>query len=254
MENKKILYVEWGGLGDHLQFSTLPEISNKNGYDFYMSHLSKFRNNQTLDLVWSSNPYFKGISEEPPNCGHGYTDISGLNPEISLNRNWVDKIGFGNPDLVNGSKYPAIYYEPKLIEEFKDCLLIDLNGVHFKDNGYTYNWNLIKGHIESDIAEKKYKNIYFIEPNDVNYSNARFDFTIGKSIFIKNIFDYADFIYSSKKFFTIWAGGSHLASAIKWKYKPELELSTFTNNTSKCMFWYDNVDYLKGFMVNAPFK
>lgn len=252
MSDKKILYVEWGGLGDHLQFSTLPETCHNNGYDFYMSHLSKFRNSQTLELVWEPNPHFKGITEEPPNCGHGYTDLENMDEEVSLNRNWEVKMGFPESTLENGSKYPITHYQPKLIDDFKDCLLIDLNGVHFKNNGYTYNWGSIKEYIENDIKENDYKRVYFINPNDVNYSEAEFDFVIGEPIFIQNIFEYSDFIYSSKRFFTIWAGGSHLASAIKWKYKPELEIITFSDNTNKSMFWYDNVDYLRGYVINSP--
>ena len=37
VREKKILYVNYGGLCDHLVFSTLPEMCNKNGYDFYLS-------------------------------------------------------------------------------------------------------------------------------------------------------------------------------------------------------------------------
>ena len=119
MRKRKILYVAFGGLGDHLLFSTLPELLDYHGYDFYLSHLSEFRNTQTLDLVWKSNPYFKGISEEPPNCGHGYTDLENQDPEVTLNRNIEVKMGFKESNLPNKSNYPIIYYSPKLIDKFK---------------------------------------------------------------------------------------------------------------------------------------
>ena len=48
---KKILYVDFGGLGDHLAFSTLPEICDKNGYDLFLNSKSKFRDNQIFELV-----------------------------------------------------------------------------------------------------------------------------------------------------------------------------------------------------------
>ena len=252
---KKILYIDFGGLGDHLSFSTLPETCHNNGFDFYLSSRSKIRSPQTLELIWKLNPFFKGVTDEEPNCGHNnYTNLEGYNDELSLNKNMEEKIGFPESDLPHNSKYPIIYRQPNLIEDFKDCLLIDLNGTHFANHGYTYNWVKIKELIEADISKNNYNNVYFIKPSAVNYSNASFDFTIGESINVKDIFEYSDMIYSAKKIYTIWAGGSHLGSAIKWKYKPELEIKTFSDNTTKSCFWYDNVNYLRGYMINAPFK
>jgi len=251
MNPKKILYIDFGGLGDHLSFSTLPEMCHLHGFDFYLSSRSKFRSIETFDLVWKCNPFFKGMTDETPNCGHcNYTNLEGYNDEISLNKNMEEKIGFPESKLPHGSKYPIIYYWPKVIDDFKDCLLIDLNGVHCSHNGYIYYWNKIKQFIEDDIECNKYSRIFFINSNKINYSEASFNFIIGEPIFIENIFQYTDMIYSSQKFITIWAGSSHLASAIKWKFKPELKIFTFSDNTKKSCFWYDNVKYFQGYMTN----
>jgi len=61
MRPKKILYVNYGGLGDHLAFSTLPEVCDKNGYDFYLSDKTKFRDNEIFQLIYNINPFFKGV-------------------------------------------------------------------------------------------------------------------------------------------------------------------------------------------------
>ena len=50
-----------GGLGDCLQFSTLPEqFSKQQGRDTYVLDESHFRNKEIYDLVWGCNPYIKG--------------------------------------------------------------------------------------------------------------------------------------------------------------------------------------------------
>lgn len=246
---KKILFVDFGGLGDHLAWSTIPETCHNNGYDFYLSDKSVFKSQETFDLVWNQNPFFKGIIAEEPNCGHNnYTNLEGYNDEISTNKNLEEKMGFSESTLEHGSKYPVIYYQPTFVDKFEDSLLIDFNGVHVAGHGYVHNWDKIKNHVEDHIRNSNYKNVYFILPNTTNYSKMSLDFVIGESITVNNIFEYADIIYSSKSFFTLWSGGSHLSSAIKWKYKQELSVYTFTDNLKKSCFWYDNIEYLNGYM------
>ena len=47
-------------LGDSIQFSTLPEIFSKMGYDVYLLPDASFKNQEIKDLVWMDNPYIKG--------------------------------------------------------------------------------------------------------------------------------------------------------------------------------------------------
>jgi len=57
MSKKIIISQPWGGLGDNLQYSTLPELFSKKGYDVYISNNNKVRNNEIFDLIWKMNPY-----------------------------------------------------------------------------------------------------------------------------------------------------------------------------------------------------
>ena len=52
--NKVILYQPWGGLGDNLQFSTLPKLYSEIGYEFYISDQNVYRNPEIKKLVWDS--------------------------------------------------------------------------------------------------------------------------------------------------------------------------------------------------------
>ena len=57
----KILYIKYGGLGDNLQYSTLPELFVKNGYDVYISNQSEFRNDEIKKTSMGLQSLYKGI-------------------------------------------------------------------------------------------------------------------------------------------------------------------------------------------------
>ena len=66
----KIININFGGLGDHLQFSTLPEnFKNSKKSKIYIFENSSFRNKEIYDLVWK-NPFVHGMSKLKPNSGH----------------------------------------------------------------------------------------------------------------------------------------------------------------------------------------
>jgi len=248
VKQKLILYVDFGGLGDHLQFSTLPELCYKNNVDFYLNKKSKFRSDDIFDLVWKLNPFFKGLTEEEPNFGHdGFTDLKdGWDYNLSLFENWESK---AMPNLIHDdriSKYPSIHYSPKKLIEYEDHTLIDLNSVSFGE----YNTELIKQHIIGLKDEK----LVFLLPTyskcviDINILN---EFNITK-ISTEDIFHYCDLINSCKKFICLWSGSSVLSASIKNKYKKDLEIECFKNFNShktfgsedKVHFWFDNIKYI----------
>ena len=247
MREKKILFVDYGGLGDHLQFSTLPEAFDKQGFDTYISDKSLFRSKETYDLVWGNNPFVKGYSNEAPNCGHINSYIQPA-PGESMNRNW--EIIFGAD---NNSNYPIIYKEPNTLDEYKGSLVIDLNGFSQPN---IYNFSIIKERIDEIISQNEFSNIYFIIPNGINYSKSTNIINIENSIniSISNIFEYCDIINSCSRFISIWSGGSHLSSAIKNKFNKELITNCFCDNTNKSFYWYDNVDYIQGAMTGGLYR
>jgi hypothetical protein len=58
-----VIHQQYGGLGDNLQYSTLPELYSKQGYDVYIHTNNVVRNKEIHDLVWELNPYIKGKEE-----------------------------------------------------------------------------------------------------------------------------------------------------------------------------------------------
>ena len=70
MSKDIIIYEQYGGLGDNLQFSTLPELYSNNGFDVYIHTESKVRNSEIYDLVWGINPYIKGKKNGDSKAGN----------------------------------------------------------------------------------------------------------------------------------------------------------------------------------------
>ena len=109
-----ILSAYHGGLGDNLQFSTLPEEFHKQqGRDTYIWSQANFRNQEIYDLVWGCNPYIKGIKDG--------TWTAGDTPEIGHKTLVSDCIS--NWEALHGleptNKYPKIYYEPEKTPAFE---------------------------------------------------------------------------------------------------------------------------------------
>jgi hypothetical protein len=246
--NKKVLYVNWGGLGDHLQFSTLPEQFNRLGYDFYISDKSHFRSDEIYDLVWGSNPYVKGITTETANCGHienwGVSEPVKFDKNLSMHAN-IERIYGINPI----SDFPALYYKPNNLSHYNDHILIDLNAYSVAD--YPHNLEIILNHIKSFTNEK----ILYVS-SESSYGKPIIDLSDIKNINTiktKNIFHYIDLIYSSKKFISLWSGGSHISASIKHHFKNDLEIECLKvqslgpndwGDENKSFFWYNNINYI----------
>ena len=248
---KKILYVKWGGLGDHLQFTTLPELFSKNGYDFYLSDKSEYRDPTHYDLIWKSNPYVKGITSEDANCGHvenwgvGNNKIINFKPDISIHKNIENIYG-----LDSNTDYPIIFHKPTNLKEFNDYVFIDLNASSVAN--FNHNTNTILEYLETLKNEKV---IYSLTEN--SYGRSVIDISLLNSLNFKpikttGIFNYTDLIYSCKKFVCLWSGGAHLATAIKKSFKSELDIFCLKadsgisgwGTTNKSFFWYDCVNYI----------
>jgi hypothetical protein len=176
--NKKIIIEQpWGGLGDNLQFSTLPELGKKLGYDVYVSNKNVYRNNDIKKLVWDLNPYLCGFTDEGGNMPIEKLKLKNNNI-ISDIEEWA----FG--ECFN--TLPKIYYEPNEIQELSNLYIIDPNYV---SRGIDFS-NIIR----------KY------DKKETLILNSRFEDYI--SIMSRDIFHWVDIITSCKRFICQFSGGS----------------------------------------------
>ena len=236
-----ILSAFHGGLGDNLQFSTLPEEFHKQqGRDTYIWSKASFRNQEIYDLVWGCNPYIKGVKDG--------TWTAGDTPEIGHKTLISDCIM--NWEALHGleptNRYPKIYYEPKKIHGFDDTLLVDLSSISI-----TYDSEQI---LELyDTIKKIHDDMMFF---GVEFTNKIKDATIiepdvDNTILIEDIFTYVDLMYSSFGVVSLHSGQNHLASAIKNQYNKDLDIYCLMDDVEyqrqkkKGIFVFDNVTYLR---------
>ena len=154
--NDVFLKAYHGGLGDALQFSTLPEeFYKQEGRKTYIVEDAPFRNQEIYDLVWGKNPYVLGKKEGEWNAGD--------TPDIPYQQLCMDGKGtdnmISNWELYHGlkpiNKHPKIYYEPEIHDGFKDVFIVDYNSTSI-----VYDKNQLKNIL--DDMKKEYSDKRFL--------------------------------------------------------------------------------------------
>lgn len=209
-----IIFQPWGGLGDNLQFSTLPEMAKRANYEVYISNKNAYRNNEICELVWKNNPYVDGFTDEPPNAGStdGKTE-DGISCKVDQARSELGVASFVYCyEYLHGftpeHKNPKIYYKPKLIKEVQECTLFDLGTITLQND---YNINQLAHFIKTNYDNR---NSFLLKHKNMANINNTYRIESSKKIEFNNIFEFADLIYSCKKFVCLWGGANALASAI----------------------------------------
>jgi hypothetical protein len=233
----------WGGLGDNLQFTTLPRLFNERGIDFYLSVQNTYRNPEIYDFCWKDNPYVRGIAKNGPNVGslapdlpHGVTDNIVSAAEI---RHGFDGDG----------RYPEIYYEAEFLEEYKDKTIVDLSAHTLLKNNVGEFYDADK--LFSLVGESVPDDALFVSFKNVNSLSLAGGFPFEQNeLIIESIFQYANMIHSCKRYFCLYSGGNSMAAAVKYKCKSEVELNCFLHGTvqehkDKGFFIFDNVNYIE---------
>lgn len=229
-----------GGLGDSLQFSTLPEIFSNMGYDVYLVDDANFRNQEIKELVWNNNPYIKGEKVIEWELG----DIPGRiyeNKVDSFIKNW---------EIINGvnplNDFPKIYYTPKEIDGIDIIIDISAQSTQYDNKILIDN---IKKHIQINYPDSQCKLV------TSKMYPVRDNFGIDL-IEIENLKHYADVINSCNVFISGSSGSHSLAASIRHLntrfeqicFLPEITNSATTNYsyfTTTKHFIYPLVNYIK---------
>ena len=233
-----------GGLGDALQFSTLPEeFYKQQGRKTYIVEDAPFRNPEIYDLVWDKNPYVHGKKAGVWNAG----DLA----EIPYQQLCMDGKGTGNMisnwELFHGLKpvntHPKIYYEPEIHDEFKDVFIVD-----YTSTTIDYDQNELKRILEDtkkEYPDKRFLSVDFVK----SVSSNSYDIDYDGYVEVESIFRYCDLIASSYGILTLSSGASHMSSAIK-DYSPDLKSicvmskKWYNYHKERGLFFFDNVDYV----------
>jgi len=243
--NDIIISQPWGGLGDNLQYSTLPELFSKNGYNVYISINNKVRNQEIYDLVWGLNPYIKGISNEEANAGD---PKNYLWPPAEQNEYMIHRVEISH-GFEKTNFFPKIYYNPRNIPELNNDILIDLSGSsqiydlikyieyidYFTPLIINKNQNIkiiiLEKHNISSFFDKVYQYLKSKIP-DVGYLK------------VESLIHYCDVIKSCDTFIIVNSGCNSLASAIKQDdTKPLILCYNPWKHDDKGFYHYKNVKY-----------
>lgn len=236
--DKFILEQPWGGLGDNLQFSTLPELCYNNGIDFYLSSNNVYRNLEIKKLVWDNNPYVKGIIDEPSNAGGKFgNDMMTL---MSQGYNHIESVELSH-GLTPTNSLPKIYYQPKLNEFFSDKTVVCLGSVSDTYNSDDLN-SKVKDLIGSDnnVIEITFnKNIC---ENNSTYGNHN-EYYIGyEKYHLSDIFEHCDIIFSAKKYICLFSGNSVLSSSINKNNTTVITKHNHLQNFG--LYYFKNIKYV----------
>jgi len=233
----------WGGLGDNLQFTTLPKLYAEKGYNFYISADNTYRNPEIYEFCWRDNPYVKGVATNHANIGSCAPDLKNGTTDNIVSAAEI-RHGFAGD-----GRYPEIYYQPNLLEEYRDKTIVDLSAHTLLKNdvGEFYDadklFSLVESSVPDDALLVTFKNV-----NSLSLSGG-FEFE-NNPLEIESIFQYADIIHSAKDYFCLYSGGNSMAAAIKYKYGSEVNLNCFLHGTvqehkDKGFFVFDNVNYIE---------
>ncbi len=239
----------FGGLGDSLQFSTLPELFSEAGHNVYVWDKAYFRNPEIKELVWDLNPYIKGT--KPGTWNAGDTPETWKVLHSSCISNWEMLHGFEPTN-----RLPKIYYKPNHLISYGDVVLIDLSSIStvYDIDALTARVREIKKDKFPDkkivqVTFKKDLNCYIAPPGRTTTDRV-FNFydVIDEKLEIQSIFEYCDLMNSCYGLISLHNGASHLSSAIK-EYNPDLESiciipkQQYDDNKRRSLFIFDNIVY-----------
>ncbi|MEK9767534.1 MAG: hypothetical protein VW683_01325 [Betaproteobacteria bacterium] len=224
VDDRVCLFTGFGGLGDNLMFSTLPERFAEIGKDFYIYKKNPFRNNEIKELVWDMNPYVKGY-DTSPNIGFQRTG----NPYIPKADNQIKSVEIHH-GFEPKNEYGKIYYEPKELSDLEDKVIIDCSVItRSRDYPPSIRNKLI------ELAQKKHKSSDIVLLGyDESISSQNTDYDLK----VDSIYHLCDIITSCAHYISLHSGGNYLACSLV-KDTKMTELTCFIGEGTFNMLWHN---------------
>jgi hypothetical protein len=226
----------WGGLGDNLQFSTLPERFAELGLPVFISDQNATRNREIHDLVWARNPHVRGVSPLPPNAGSCRGDaFAGLPPFTNFISRVEESHGLAPRNLL-----PKLYYAPRPRPDVADLVLIDVRSTSVRPPA-----GQLREYVTRTIR------LFGYDPTRCRLVTlatavARSDPAIGSfaALGVSSIFEYCDVIHACRALITINSGSMSMAAALR-RDAPRPVIHSFATDRqfNRRNFIYPNVEY-----------
>lgn len=197
---KVVLDLEFGGLGDCLSLSSLPRLlKDQHDVTVYLTNRTKtvFRHPDFATVAFDSNPWFGGYVDEP-----------GLMPRSFLaDAPWrYFFTGKGKQNAVaeleqqfkvTGIGLPEIHYQPTLLPELRDALLVDRNWYSGSKFGFYNDPSLLADTVASWKQTHPTGRVVEVDPKE------------------QPLTTYIDMIASADHMLCFLSGGNSLAAALR---------------------------------------
>jgi hypothetical protein len=229
-----VLWVESPGLGDHLIYSTIPELFARRGRRVYISNRVSTRNDEARKLLYDENPFVAGWTDQPPNAGTRRAEMSKTKvTHVPSPIQWVE-LAHGLPGL---NRYPKIYYSPRFLAGLARTVLVDPYSVSQR-----LPPRLFESFLDRLGFQRDRMRVIRAPYSGPNGADVLLD---SPPIRAANIHEYIDIVFSSGVFIGTESGGSALASAIRQDQPtPEIYALTSTLNFNERTYIFPNVAYM----------
>jgi len=202
-----VIQVPFGGLGDHLAYSSLPELLwEQKGIRTFISKKSVFRSQAICDFVWGYNPYVSFTEEK------GWFTYEPLRADLpTLDSYFQDLFG------LKGDGCPKVYYRPQPVEALKGKTIVDpscgpsgkANG-YFEPRFYEEYIRYVRKHIPDFVLIKHAHDHHKTELERLVES------TFSPEIYtVDSIESLADALFSAAARFLMYSGAASLAAALR---------------------------------------
>lgn len=207
-EKQLVIQIPFGGLGDHLIYSSLPELLwDQKRIRTLISIKSVFRNEAIREFVWGLNPYVTFTNEK------GWFIYEPLQNNLVWDE-YLQKLF----DL-KGNGCPKVYYKPHVIEQIKGKNIVDPSfGPTGKANGYYENGFHKKfiGYLKKNVDDfilmtHKYRRT----KNDLE-ERIKTAFNPG-CYNISTIVELTDVLFSAKDRYLLHSGAASLSAVLNLK-------------------------------------
>jgi hypothetical protein len=214
-----IIHVRNGGLGDHLQYSTLPRRFAEQGRRVLIHPHSQSRSLQISELVWGHNPFVSGVAAEGTNPNAGSCARVDLGDN---SRDYIAKVEVAN-GLEGASVYPEIYYAPATRSDCANAAIVDFTAC---DTAYRWGPNapqrleqLVR--LAKEKAESGHQ-VKVLRYPHLGYSDLPIDEAVLNQqlpdwsyLDIDSIHDLCSVLFSCRALFCLHSGVACLAPALK---------------------------------------
>lgn len=201
-----VLSQPWGGLGDNLAMSTLPEMYARQGVTTYLAADNASRNDEIRRLVWAHNPFVRGTLNAPQTAGSETNErhLAG----ITMSKPFIERIECAH-GLPGRNDRPEVFRKPLHQGEFASKVVIDLGSVSVTGGSekLTRYVQFVLGAFQykmEDLLQVRFRN--YSAQHGVHFSNIPL-------LELDSLEHYHDLLYSVRAFITVHSGAQSLAAA-----------------------------------------